>query len=175
MELDLILLGLVALFAFVGAITGAAKQLAQLAAIAVAYLGAYPIGSLAGPRLAKALEGPPAVGTAVGTLLALLVLFVLARLALAHGLGRLFAGKKPDDRAVDRTLGFLLGGLKAAAMAYVIVCALVFIESHVSMAGRRLGISPKGSVAFALARRFNVFELVRPPEAISRAASAVSQ
>ena len=44
-------------------------------------------------------------------------------------------------------------------MAYVVLSALAFVEDRVQIAGRKLGIFPRRLQAFALARKYNLFEL----------------
>ena len=70
MTIDLIILGLVLLFAVVGAITGGAKQIANLVAMAVAWFAARKLGVIVGPRMADALGGVPLlVGVVAGSML----------------------------------------------------------------------------------------------------------
>ena len=44
-----------------------------------------------------------------------------------------------------------------AAVAWVALSALSFVEANVQVAGKGLGLSPKDSTAFAIARRWNLF------------------
>jgi membrane protein required for colicin V production len=76
-------------------------------------------------------------------------------------LKRLLRGKDLENRGADGVLGFLLGGAKVVLIAYVVVSGLVFIEQNVVVAGRRLGLSPKDSQAFEVARRYNLFEMTQ--------------
>jgi membrane protein required for colicin V production len=46
-------------------------------------------------------------------------------------------------------------------IAYVMISALVFVDKYVVVAGRSLGVSPKDSVSFDLARRYNLFEMTQ--------------
>jgi membrane protein required for colicin V production len=162
MTLDLILLGLVLLFAVVGAITGAAKQIAHLVALVVAWFASRTLGPVVAPRLSEAMGGVPLlIGTITGTILLFIAVLVAVRYALTVVLRRLLRGGDPDNRGVDGVLGFLLGGAKVAAIAYVIISGLVFVEQNVVVSGKRLGLSPRDSLAFGLARRFNLFELTQ--------------
>jgi membrane protein required for colicin V production len=160
-NLDLVLLGLVLFFAVVGAFAGAAKQIAQLVALAAAYVCSRPLGTFLGPKAAEALHSPLIVGTVAATLGVFILVLVIVRYALTQLIRRLLAGRDPHDRSVDRGLGFFLGGLKVALIIYVIVCALTFIEENVTIAGKKVGLSPKDSVIFSLARRYNVFEMTQ--------------
>jgi membrane protein required for colicin V production len=162
MTIDLIILGLVLLFAVVGAITGGARQIANLVALAVAWFAARKLGPLVGPRLADALgDAPLLIGVVVGSLLVFIGVLVAVRYALTYLLQRLFRGKDPEHRGVDGTLGFVLGGAKVALIAYVLLSGLVFAEQHIVVAGKRMGVSPKDSVCFGLARSYNLFELTQ--------------
>ncbi|MFZ5470542.1 MAG: CvpA family protein [Myxococcota bacterium] len=161
MTFDLVILGLVVLFAFIGAYTGAAKQLAQLAGMVAAYASARPLGTVLAPHASELLGGPRVVGQVAATLLCFIVVLAVVRVLLAALLKRLWAGKSSQEDQVDRPLGFALGGVKVAVLAYVVICALSFVEQHVVVAGKKIGFSPKDSLAFALARRFNLFELTQ--------------
>lgn len=161
MTLDLVLLGLVIFFALWGAFTGVARQLAQLVGAVAAWLVARPLGDLAGPALAKQANLPLVGGIALATFLAFLVVFVVVRGVLTVALRRILSGKEPGNRGLDRTLGLLLGGVKVAAVIWFVLCTLTFVEDNVQVMGRRLGLSPKDSTAFALARRYNLFELTQ--------------
>ncbi len=161
MTLDLVLLCLAALFAVLGAISGAARQLAQLAGLVVAYLSARPLGALLGPPAAELLGIPPLAGLLLSTVAVFFVALTVVRFALGWFLRRLLAGGDPEDRKVDRLLGAGLGALKIIAIAYVVLCALTFVEDNVVIGGKRLSLSPKGSHAVATAREFNLFELTQ--------------
>lgn len=162
MTIDLILLGLVLLFAVAGAITGGARQIASLIAVAVAWFVSRKLGPYVGPRMSEALGGTPLLlGTLAGSLVVFIVVLVTVRYALTTLLRRMMGVKNPDERGVDNAVGFLLGGLKVALIAYVMISALVFVEKYVVVAGKNLGMSPKDSVSFGLARRYNLFELTQ--------------
>jgi membrane protein required for colicin V production len=162
MTIDLIILGLVLLFAVVGAITGGAKQIANLVALVVAWFVARKLGPFVGPRLADALGGVPLlIGVVAGSLLVFIGVLVAVRYALTSLLQRLFRSKDPEHRGVDGALGFVLGGAKVAVIAYILLSGLVFAEQHIVVAGRRLGVSPKDSVCFRLARSYNLFEMTQ--------------
>jgi membrane protein required for colicin V production len=158
--IDLIILGLVLFFAVVGAITGGAKQIANLVALAVAWFVSRKLGTYVGPRMAEALGGVPLLmGTIAGTLLVFISVLVAVRYALTSLLRRLLGGRDPEKRGADNALGFVLGGTKVVVITYVVLSGLVFAEQYVMVAGRRMGVSPKDSVSFGLARRYNLFEM----------------
>jgi membrane protein required for colicin V production len=159
MSVDLFLLSLIAVFALLGALSGAAQQLANLAAAVVAWFSARPLGGLIAPWVSNALKISPGVGLVAATALAFIVVAMLVRWVTRRILLWILAGRDPESRTTDRTLGFIFGGLKVAFVAWVMLCALTFVEENVSVAGRHLGVSPADSKAFALARRYNLFEL----------------
>jgi membrane protein required for colicin V production len=181
MTIDLFLLSLALLFALLGAVSGASRQVANLAALVVAYAAAYPGGKLLGPLLAAELKAMPnGLGILAATIVVFVVVVVACRVLFTALLKRLLAGKDPSSRSVDRTLGFFMGGLKVLGVAYVMLCALTFVEDNVTVAGKQLGVTPKDSLSFALARRYNVFELthfsaLRDFAEVARAASDPKQ
>lgn len=176
MILDLIILSLIVVFAVVGGFTGAARQLAQMAALAIGYLCARALGIAAGPRLAAGLHIPIILGVIVATILVFIAVMFTVRLLLTRLLRNLLTGGDGDSRGLDRALGFLLGGLKVTLLAYFMVSALSFVEDNVSLAGRRVGLSPKDSVFFSLARQYNLFEMIqyKPVKDLVRIADALN-
>lgn len=161
MSLDLALLGVILVVALLGAVSGAARQISNLVGMVLAYLGARPIGTWSGPWLERAFQLPGSVGIVTGTLAAFVVIWLVCRMVFTRVLQRLFAGEDPESRSVDRTLGFVLAGVKITLVLWIFICALAFVEQNVSVAGKRFGVSPRDSRAFALARRFNIFELTQ--------------
>lgn len=159
MKLDLVILAVIALAAVLGALAGAARQVAQWVALGVACYVAGPLGRMVGPRAAVSLHLPPLTAVVATTVAAFLLVMILARFILTGILRSVLAGRKAERAGLDRALGFVLGGLKATVIVYVILSALSFVEDHLDVAGRKLGLSPKGSTAFALVREHNLFEL----------------
>jgi len=159
--IDLIILGAILLFGIIGAITGAARQIAQTVAMLAAYASARPTGDLLGPALAKRLEVPLVVGTVLVTVATFLLVLVGLRYALTALLRKLMAGKDPHDRSVDRMLGFTFGGLKIAAIAYLLLSAATFFDEPLQFVARKLRFSPKDSAALTLAQNHNLFAYVQ--------------
>lgn len=159
MNVDLVLLGLVLFFAIWGAFAGAARQVAQIIGAIGAWIAARPIGDAIGPWVAKDLGLPLMAGVVMGTFIAFLITFLVLRGVLTMVLQRILSGREPGHRGLDRGLGFFFGGAKVAAVAWVTICALSFVEDNVSVMGKKLGLSPRDSQAFALARRYNLFEM----------------
>lgn len=161
MTIDLFILIVVVVFSLIGAYTGAARQIAQLVGLVAAFSCARPIGTFFGPRIAQSLGTPQSAGVVVGTLVTFIVVLVAVRFILTQVLRSAFAGREEGDRQADRVLGFLLGALKVTALSYVVLSALTFAERNITVAGRRLGLSPADSYAFAVARSYNLFELTQ--------------
>lgn len=141
--------------------TGAAAQIAQVAGLIVAFFCARPLGRFVGPRLAAHLELPLAFGVIAATILVFVIVLIASRIVIATVLRRLMAGRDPDDRSLDRTLGMVFAAAKVGGIAYVILSGLAFVEEHVVVAGKRLGLSPRDSYAFAAAREYNLFEMTQ--------------
>lgn len=161
MVIDVTILCLVIFFALVGAISGAAKQIAHMVGMALAYFASKKLGTVLGPKLAGSFSDSQLAGVLVATVLVFIVVLIAVRYALGALLQRVMAGRDPNNRGPDRMIGFALGGVKVALICYVVISALTFVEQHVVVAGKRLGISPKDSKAFALARSYNLFEMTQ--------------
>jgi membrane protein required for colicin V production len=159
--IDLVILGLVLFFALLGALTGAAKQVAHMVGLVAAYFVSRKLGSVVGPRLAEALGTPLLIGVVLGSMLLFIFTLVVVRYALGALLQRVMTGKDPNNRGPDRVIGFVLGGAKVAIISYVLLSALSFAEQHVVVAGKRLNTSPKDSRAFGFVRKHNLFEMTQ--------------
>ncbi|ADO71290.1 CvpA family protein [Stigmatella aurantiaca] len=161
MIIDLIILGLALFFAVVGAITGAARQVAHLVGLVAAYFVSKRLGPVLAPKLAEALGTPQLAGLLVGSLLIFILVLVVVRYALGALLQRMMSGQDPENRGPDRFIGFLIGGGKVAIIAYVLLSGLTFVEQHVVVAGQRMGLSAKDSKALSFAREHNLFEITQ--------------
>jgi membrane protein required for colicin V production len=157
-SLDLVVLVAVLVFAFLGALSGFARQVAQAAGLVLAFFGAAPLGNALGAWTAARLGTSLTLGVVLSTVVAFLLVYGVVRFLLTALVRRLLAGKDPDNRGADRGLGALLGGLKAAAFAFIGLCAATFVEHNVSIAGRRFTLTPRDSVLVPLARDYNLIE-----------------
>ena len=175
MNVDLALLVVIGFFALWGALSGAAKQIANVASMVLAYLCARPLGNLIGPQLAPAFKVSLGVAIVAATVFLFIVGVVASRLLISRLLQRVFAGTDPDSRVIDRVLGFVLGGAKVTLLIWFFLCALTFVQQNVTIAGRRLTLAPKGSLAFRIAATWNVFELQQfaPVKDLIRVAQAL--
>jgi membrane protein required for colicin V production len=157
MTVDLLVLALVVLGAVFGIRAGASRQLASWGALLLAALAARPGGALLGPGFGRFFHTTESLGAVAASFATFIVVAVLAR-----GLGTwliqgMLAGRDPAERGTDRALGAVLGAGKVAAVAWVALSALAFVDANVQLAGKGLGISPKDSTAFAIARKWNLF------------------
>lgn len=157
MIVDLVVLALVIVGAVFGARAGASRQLASWASLVVAALLARPGGILFGGAFARFFNTSPNLGAVAASFATFIVLAVVLRLVAVQVFERVFWGHDPAERGTDRALGALLGGGKVAAVAWVALSALAFVEDNVQLAGKGLGISPKDSSTFAIAHKWNLF------------------
>jgi len=153
MTVDLVVIGLVAVGAAFGAHAGAARQLSSWGALVLAALAIKPGGALLGPTFARAFHTSESLGAIAASFATFVVVAVVARLVATLLLQGVLGGRDPADRGTDRALGALLGAGKVAAVAWVALSALAFVEANVQTAG----LSPQSSTAFAIARRWNLF------------------
>ena len=157
MIVDVLVLVLVVVGGVFGARAGASRQLASWAALVVAALGARPGGILFGPAFAKFFNTSPNLGAVAAAFATFIVGAVVLRIIAVRVFERVFSGSDPSERGTDRALGALLGAGKVAAVAWVALSALAFVEENVQLAGKGLGISPKDSTTCAIAKKWNLF------------------
>jgi len=155
---DLVGLGLIGLFAVVGFFSGFAKQVAAAVAAFAAFLAAGPGGRVIAAPVAQQLKSSLTVGTVVGTVIVFVVTWLTVRLVLTAVLRRILAGKEGERRGVDRLLGFMMGGAKAALVLWVGIGAALFLENNLMVAGKRFAFTPKDSLLVRWAKAFNVVE-----------------
>jgi len=151
--LDLAVLGILVLFAVLGARSGALRQLVFAGAAVLGWLAARELAAPVATGFGKTLPAALARGLA-GVLLFFGVLVVASfagHLVLRwSGAGRLWT---PADRA----LGAILGAAKAALALWVLLSAFVIY-------GRAVGpLDPAASDLAALARERNLFDAWKGP------------
>ncbi len=160
MNLDWVVLGLVAFFGLWGLFSGAATQIARALGLVVAYAAAGPAGQFVGLPISHYLSTSLTVGTVLGTVACFVFIYAVVHVISTALLRRFFnGGPESGRRGLDRVLGGLLGALKAAAVLYVALCAATFLESNVSIAGKRLAFTPKNSLLMKYVRQYNLLEL----------------
>lgn len=163
MTLDLVVVVLVLASAFLGSLSGAAKQIAHLVSMVAAYFLGRPLGELVAPSLAESFGLAPGVASVLGAMAGFIAILLVTRLALTQILKRVMSGKDEQDRTTDRALGFVLGGAKTLALIYLVLSAITFVESHVKMGSTRLKVTPKDSWTAGFARQHNLFSLAKIP------------
>jgi membrane protein required for colicin V production len=156
--LDLAVLGFLALWALVGAASGALRQLVSLAAVGLAVLAARTWAVEVGAGLARRFSP---VARPLAPALLFVGTFALASLAgaallRATGLARAVRGP------ADRGAGALLGGAKAALAAWALLSAAALAGDLAPEVVRRL---ERGSDLAALARTHNLVAEVDPDAA----------
>jgi membrane protein required for colicin V production len=153
--IDLIVLGCLVLFAVLGAVTGALRQILNMVAALSGWLVARALGPYVADGLARSLPKAMARPAAsallfVGTFIAV---GIVGRLIL-----RAAAGKGGPVRSpVDRGLGALIGAGQAGLGGWVLLSALVLFDARVGF------LDPRGSDFAALARDHNLLERLDPP------------
>lgn len=160
MNLDLAVAGLVAFFGVWGLFSGAATQIARAVGLVLAYAAAGPAGAFIGLPISGYLTTSLTIGTVLGTVGSFILIYAVVHVVSTAVLRRLLdGGEGSQRRGLDRLLGGLLGALKAAAVLYIALCAASFLESNVSIAGKRLTFTPKNSELMKVVRTHNLLEL----------------
>ncbi len=152
MTLDLVALGVVGLFAGVGAFTGAIGQLLSLVGLVGAWLTGRFVGLRFGPAVAAHFHVPAIVGVAGLSLVLGLVVFAAVALGGRAGVRRLRRGRGPS--AVDRSLGILVGATKGGALVWLLMSLVVFFDRPLK--GSPLHLDTRGSEVAVLARKGNL-------------------
>ena len=125
---DWVLLALIGIFAVWGVYTGFSKQVTRWAAVIAAFVAAYAAGDGAGQLLTEQFQLSITVGVVLATVLIFLVTWLLVRLLLTIALRRLVMGKSNRRKWLDKSLGFVLGGTKAALVAWLGISAAVLLN-----------------------------------------------
>ncbi|MBN2494972.1 MAG: CvpA family protein [Deltaproteobacteria bacterium] len=166
MTIDLVCAGAIALFAFLGYISGFWMQVMRIGVLVAAYLLAGAAGRPLGPFLASSLGVPVLLGRLLGSAIAFLLLYsilstvgwsLLRRRRRKKELEQ--DGQKPDRASWNSTLGAVFGGAKAFAILFVMLCAIVLFDSQggkIRHAIRSAGMGYEKSVAVRFARENNL-------------------
>ncbi|MFA6093403.1 MAG: CvpA family protein [Elusimicrobiota bacterium] len=155
MTLDLLILGLIALFAFAGYHSGAVRQLSLWIGLAAAYLLAKPTSALLSPAVAARMEWPVSQ-TASGLNVVLLPVILLAvTLAARLLLNALEPGE--EQGPLDQGLGVPVGAVKGAAILFVTLCLAATLEKPLARIHFDLAARTQGSWSMAFARKHNPF------------------
>lgn len=158
--LDLVVLGILLLFAVAGAFTGALRQVVQLLGVVAGWLAARHLA----PRLAGPLLGSHPASWERGALAAgCFVAGVLVVSLLGKAVARRVQGPGGSPGPTDRALGALLGGAKAALGCWVLLSALALARGPLEVGGWRLDV--RASDFGSLAARHNLLEAAAPRQA----------
>ncbi|MDE2293209.1 MAG: CvpA family protein [Elusimicrobia bacterium] len=160
MGLDLVLLGLVALFALLGWRSGAVRQVEHWAGLIAGALSARPVAARATPFLAPLLKAPPMLVYVALTSLAFLVVGAVVSEAVKAVLSRL----APSAGRVDQTLGAALGAGKGAGFLFLVLSVVVAFEKPLEKAWGEPPAAWESSRAAAFARRHDIFSLLPAAE-----------
>jgi membrane protein required for colicin V production len=157
--LDLAVLGLLLLFTVAGAFSGALQQLAKLAAVLAGWL----VARRAAPPLAALAWGarPPPWARSVAAAVIFVVMAVLVGLA-GRAVARRLHGPSGRPGALDRAGGALLGGAKAALVAWLVLSILARL-GPIAVGSFRL--DARRSDFGAVAARHDLLELSVPDQA----------
>jgi uncharacterized membrane protein required for colicin V production len=142
-NLDLWCLLLVGTFAFTAMFQGASGQVARVLAMAVATLLGYLLGPWAGAHLMPSL--PSTLRSILGGLVLGVVAYLLFSWFLRNATRRIVA-RNVWGKA-DRVLGFLLGALQGAYLAWILVTTLPMINEALASRGSHLRFHTEGSWA----------------------------
>ena len=175
MMLDLLIAVLALLVGLAGARRGAASQLAGWAALVLGVLAARPGAELFGPAFAGWLHAAPGTASVAAGFATFVLVLVAGRLVLNALLRGVLTLGNPERQGLDRSLGFLLGGAKVLAIAWVALSALAFVEERFSLSSKSFGLSPGRSLAFAAAQRWNFFAVANfaPTQSLMRLEQAL--
>lgn len=154
--LDLAVLAALALAAILGATTGALRQLVQLAAVIAGALAARHLAAPVAAGLGRLASAPVARAIAPAFLfLGVAALVSLVGVVLLRGTAVSRAVRGPADRG----LGALLGGVKSALVAWVILSVLAL---SAGLAPEGAARAVRSSQLVELAARYNLVERVAP-------------
>jgi membrane protein required for colicin V production len=158
--LDLVVLGALLLFAVAGAFSGALRQLVQLLGVAAGWAAARFLA----PRLAGPVLGSRPAAWERGALAAACFVGAVVLVSLVgRALARRVQGPGGSPGATDRSLGALLGGLKAALGCWVLLSALALARAPIALGGFRVDV--RSSDFGSLAARHNLLEAAAPRQA----------
>ncbi len=160
MNIDLTVLALLVLFAVLGALSGALRQLVMLASALLGYLAARYLAPPVAAGFTRG-SGQPAARALAGVLLFFAVLFAAS--FLGHALVARAGGGQAMRGPADRGLGALLGAAKAALGLWVVLSAFVLVGRPVGPSSFRL--DPRDSDFAAIAGDFNVLDAWVSPTA----------
>ena len=159
MNLDLLVLAVLVLFAVLGALSGALRQLVRLGSAVLAYLAARHLAQPLAAGFTRGVAQP--LGRAVAGVLLFSAVFLVARVLGGAAAARL--GRGGIRGPADRGLGALLGAAKAGLATWVLLSALSLVGRPLGPAGFR--IDPREGDFAALVAEHNALEAWAGPQA----------
>lgn len=121
MGIDIVVLVLVVLFAFLGYRRGLLRHLASLGALVAASLGVGVVGGHVAGWLVRRSAMPSPLAYALCCVAAWIVLFILFRIAFGRLAKRLGSDKEGAPKPWNRKLGALAGAAEALILAWFVV------------------------------------------------------
>ena len=161
MILDLIFLGVVLAFGFLGLRSGALKQLKHALGMLAAYLGARPLAAYLTPSAAPELGLSPFVVNVLLSIVLFCVLYSLTSWIARRLLAKIFPNRQ--NGTGDRAFGFVAGTTTGLVLLYALLSFLLFLEKPLT---RAFGAPPpavSGSVCVDFVRRHDLFTVVPVP------------
>jgi membrane protein required for colicin V production len=152
--LDLLVVGLVLFFALLGALAGGLMQLSHWLGLFAAGLVARSAGLHLGPVVAQRLAAPEIVGVLGATVLCFFTVYILVQVATRKAIQKLTQHRVLGG--LDRVLGFVLGGARAAVILYVLLSAMIFFEKPFA-AVTHYQFNTRGSQIAELVRGHDLF------------------
>lgn len=123
MNLDTVILVILGLSAFIGALTGLLAQVSGAASLLVAYLFARPVGNVIAQVLTGRYNQPASAAAVTGAVLAGMGLFAAAK--IIFWIANRFLGREGNPlKASNRVLGAVVGTAKAVVVIWLVACLL---------------------------------------------------
>jgi len=155
LTIDLAVVGIVFALGLFGLMSGAIKQIAHLGGLVAGWLLSRPLALVLGPLAAKKF-GYPLLLTTIGlSFVAFFAIYIVTVLLVRLVLARVFPAG--EHGWLNRLGGFFLGAAKAAAIAFVVLSGLVFVESFLVSVWSDWAKEAKQSLALRLVRHHGLF------------------
>jgi len=154
----------IAVFALLGLLRGAARQLASIAALLCAVVASRPLSEAIGPWWAsKQPNLPPLIAVALSFVISFVILCSLAYALVFLSLRPKYkTPNNPHSRLGplgNRSLGLCLGGLKGALLVWLLLSMAVLLPQKLSWLPFALPWEFEGSHAYAFVRKHNALNL----------------
>ncbi|MDR0966713.1 MAG: CvpA family protein [Myxococcales bacterium] len=154
-RIDAVVLAFALLIGAIGLYSGAIKQIANIAGLVVGYFAARPVGARLSPAIAGFFDLPLFIATIGTCLIAFFALYALSAFLLKMILKRLLPAG--EGGLLNRLGGFVLGVLKAALLAFVVLSGVALVEPFVTALWSRFPQETRISRAYGFARQNSIF------------------